>query len=58
MIGAYIITRMLEMLARDTTKTIIKVMGVLTILITLVCLADVLNSGMPVSAGLERLATL
>jgi multisubunit Na+/H+ antiporter MnhG subunit len=52
MIAAYTITRMLDMLSREGTKTIVKVVGCLAILVTLVCIADVMNAGSRVSSAL------
>jgi chemotaxis receptor (MCP) glutamine deamidase CheD len=51
MIAAYIITRMLEMLASEG-KMVIKVFGCATILVTLVSVVDILNAGSHV-AGLR-----
>jgi hypothetical protein len=50
MIGAYIITRMLDLLSSDK-KTIIKVFGVITILVTLLGIIDLLNSGSRAAAS-------
>jgi hypothetical protein len=49
-IGAYIITRMLDLLASDK-KTVIKVFGAITILITLVGIVDLLNAGSRAAFG-------
>lgn len=50
MIGAYIITRMLELLSGDK-KLWVKGFGVITILVTLVSLIDLLNAGSRAGAG-------
>lgn len=50
MIGFYIITRMLELLASDK-KMWVKVFGVITILVTLVSLIDLLSAGSRAGAG-------
>jgi hypothetical protein len=44
MIAAYIITRMLDLLATDK-KTVIKVFACVTILLTLVSIVDIINTG-------------
>lgn len=44
MIGAYIITRMLDLLSGDK-KAIVKGFGVVTIVVTLFCVIDILNAG-------------
>lgn len=49
MIGAYVITRMLDILA-DEKKNWIKGAAVATILVTLVSVIDILNAGSRVSA--------
>lgn len=53
MIGAYIITRMLDLLSSTEKKTWVKIFGVMTILITLVSVIDLLNAGsrMPPGVG-------
>lgn len=51
MIGAYIITRMLDLLTTDK-KTVIKVFACLTIIVTLFSVVDILNAGSRV-AGLS-----
>jgi hypothetical protein len=48
MIGAYIITRMLDLLTTDK-KTVIKVFACLTIVVTLFGVVDILNAGSRVS---------
>jgi len=52
MIGAYIITRMLDLLTNDK-KTVIKVFACLTIIVTLFGIIDILNAGSRV-AGLAQ----
>jgi hypothetical protein len=51
MIAAYIITRMIDLLSKET-KTIVKVVSCITILVTLVSAVDILNAGAGV-AGLR-----
>jgi glycopeptide antibiotics resistance protein len=45
MVGAYIITRMMEILAKAESKNVTKVFSVVTILVTLVSVVDLLNAG-------------
>lgn len=45
MIGAYIFTRMLEMILAKDNGVALKVFAVLTILITLVSVVDIMNAG-------------
>jgi hypothetical protein len=44
MIGFYIITRMIDLLSTEK-KTVVKIFGCVTILVTLVSMADILNAG-------------
>lgn len=52
MIGAYIITRMLDLLGAADKRPAIKVFGVLTILVTIVSIVDILNAGSRAASGL------
>lgn len=45
MLGAYIITRMFEIMTKAEAKTVVKVFSCITVLITLVCVIDILNAG-------------
>lgn len=45
MIGAYIVTRMFEILAKTESKTVVKVFAVITILVVIVSVIDILNAG-------------
>ncbi len=45
MIGAYIVTRMFDLMAKAETHKAVKVFAVLTVLITLVSVVDILNAG-------------
>jgi len=49
MIGAYIITRMLEKILDDDSKSIVRIFGALTILITLYSLYSVFSAGVDIS---------
>ena len=51
MIGMYIITRMLEILLKDDTNTFVKVIGLITVVITLISLFDILIKGASVSTA-------
>ncbi|MDN4052520.1 hypothetical protein QPK32_05495 [Massilia sp. YIM B02763] len=53
MIGAYIITRMLDLLAGVDKKPAVKLFGVLTILVTMFCVYDVMNAGSKVAASMS-----
>lgn len=56
MIGAYIFTRMMVLIARDnpaddkTTKILVKILGLVTILITLYCVYSIFQAGAEVSS--------
>lgn len=45
MIGAYIFTRMVELLTLPEPKLLVKIFAVVTILITVISVIDVLNAG-------------
>jgi len=45
MIGAYIVTRMFDLMAKAETHKVVKVFAVVTVLITLVSVVDILNAG-------------
>lgn len=45
MIGAYIVTRMFELLFKPESKTTINILAVLTIIIVIISIIDVLNAG-------------
>lgn len=49
MVGLYIITRMISFLLRKETRaenTVVKVFAVITIIITAICIVDLLSHGM------------
>ena len=56
MIGAYIFTRMMVLIARDnpaddkTTKILVKILGLATILITIYCVYSILQAGTDISS--------
>jgi multisubunit Na+/H+ antiporter MnhG subunit len=52
MIAAYTITRMLDMLARENTKTLVKVVASISIVITLVAVIGIMGAGSQVSTAL------
>ena len=45
MIGAYIVTRMLELMVNPDSKTVVKVFAVITIVVTIISQIDILNAG-------------
>lgn len=45
MVGAYIITRMIELFKKEGTTTLLKVFSVSTIIITIISIIDILNAG-------------
>ena len=45
MIGAYIVTRMIELIMRDDTGYLLDIFAVLTLLVTGVCLLLLFSSG-------------
>lgn len=50
MVGAYVITRMISFLTRMQDRAesaVVKVFAVITILVTLVCVADLMMRGKP-----------
>ena len=52
MIAAYTITRMLDMLARENTKTLVKVVASISIVITLVAVIGIMGAGSQVGNAL------
>jgi hypothetical protein len=50
MIGAYVVTRMISFLTRNGERAesmVVKVLAAITVLITLICVADLLMRGQP-----------
>lgn len=45
MIAAYIVTRMMEILAKTESRKVIKAFAVITILLTLISVVDILSAG-------------
>ena len=52
LIAAYTITRMLDMLARENTKTLVKVVASISIVITLIAVIGIMGAGSQVSTAL------
>lgn len=52
MIAAYTITRMLDILAREGTKTIVKVVASIAIVITLIAIIGIMGAGSRVGSAL------
>lgn len=51
-IAAYTITRMLDMLARESTKTLVKVIACVAIVITLIAVIGIMGAGSQASRAL------
>lgn len=50
MIGAYIITRMVELMAKPDTQRVVRWMAVVTVIITVASLTDIAFSSVPTPA--------
>lgn len=53
MIATYTITRMLDMLARDNTKTLVKVVASVSIVITLIAVISIMGAGVQAGRSLS-----
>ncbi len=47
MVGAYIITRMVELMAKPDTQRVVKWMAIVTIIVTVASVADIAFSSVP-----------
>lgn len=52
MIAAYTITRMLDMLARDSTKTLVRVVASVSIVITLITVIGIMGASLQAGRAL------
>lgn len=52
MIGMYIITRIFELALKDSTNMFVKILGVVTILVTVLSIYDLLTAGISSAPGL------
>jgi len=54
MVGAYIFARLLEMITSTSSNIVVRVVGVLALIVTIICTLDLFMQGMRQSPGMIR----
>ena len=54
MVGAYIFARLLEMITSTSSNIVVRVVGVLALIVTIICTLDLFMQGMRPSPGMIR----
>lgn len=54
-VGAYVITRMWVLMGDSTGKIVPRILAGITILVTIVCILDLISTGFKASGALPRL---